>query len=97
MTLLRPAIRIIYALSARPPTQGRGRAMAHAVSRRPLIAEARVRSLTVQRNILVDNVTLRKDFPRVTRFPPVRMIPPVLHTLISFIYHRFYALYYPRN
>jgi len=43
MTLLRPAMRVIYALLGRPPTQGRGSAMAQAFRRWPLAAETWVR------------------------------------------------------
>jgi hypothetical protein len=60
--------------------------MAQAVSRRPLTAEARVRS-----GFVVDKVALGEDFPRVLRFSPVNFIPPVLNytekqkKLITFI------------
>jgi hypothetical protein len=55
-----------------------GRAMAQAVSRRPLTAEG----------FVVDKVALGQLFPRVLRFSPVSFIPPVLHyteKLIIFI------------
>jgi hypothetical protein len=55
------------------------RAMAQAVSSRPLTAEARVRSGSVHVRFVVDKVALRQVFPRVLRFSPVNFIPPVLH------------------
>ena len=53
---------------------GGGRAMAQAVSRRPLTAEVRVLV-----GFVVDKVALGQVFPRVLRFYPVNFIPPVLH------------------
>jgi hypothetical protein len=52
-------------------------AMAQAVSRRPLTAEARVRS-QVRAEFLLDKVALGQVFPRVLLFSPVNFIPPVL-------------------
>lgn len=43
--------RIIYALWSTPPTQRRGRAVAHADSSRPVIAEARVRCQAIVLNV----------------------------------------------
>jgi hypothetical protein len=53
--------------------------MAQAVSRRPLNAEARVRSMVCHVRFVVDKVALGQVFPRVLRFSPVSFIPPVLH------------------
>jgi hypothetical protein len=47
----------------------------------------------VYKTFLVAKVTLRQVSHRVPRFSPVRIIPPLLHTHISFIYHRFSTLY----
>jgi hypothetical protein len=58
-----------------------GRAMAQAVSRRPLTAEARVRSRFSHVGFVVDKVALGQVSPRVFRFSPVNFIPPVLHYL----------------
>jgi hypothetical protein len=58
----------------------RGRAMALAVSRRPLTSEAWVRSRGQSMwEYVVDKVALGQVFPRVLRFSPVSFIPPVLH------------------
>jgi hypothetical protein len=56
-----------------------GRAMAQAVSRRPLTSEARVRSRSVHAGFVVDKVALGQVFPRGLQFFPVNVIPPVLH------------------
>jgi hypothetical protein len=55
------------------------RAVAQAVSRRPLTAEARVRPESVHVGFVVDKVALGQVFPRVLRFSPVNLIPPMLH------------------
>jgi hypothetical protein len=54
--------------------------MAQVVSRRPLTAEARVRS-RVHVGYVVDKVALGQVFPRVLRFSPVSFIPLVFHYL----------------
>jgi hypothetical protein len=54
---------------------------AQAVSRRPLTAEARVRSRVVHVGFMVDKVALGQVFLRVLRFSPVNFIPLVLHYL----------------
>jgi hypothetical protein len=57
-----------------------GRAMAQAVSRRPLTAEARVRSrISPCGNCGEQSGTGTGFSPRVLRFSPVNFIPPVLH------------------
>jgi hypothetical protein len=54
--------------------------MAQAVSRRPLTAEAWVRSRVSHVGFVVDKVAVGQVFPRVLRFSPVSFIlPPVLH------------------
>jgi hypothetical protein len=58
-----------------------GCAMAQVVSRRPLIAEVRVRSWVRHVGFVVDKVALGQVYPRVLRFSPVNFIPPVLHYL----------------
>jgi hypothetical protein len=63
--------------SNQPPLWGR--AMAQAVSRRPPIAEARVRSRVIHVGFVVDKVALGQVFPRVLRFSPVNFIPPMLN------------------
>jgi hypothetical protein len=55
--------------------------MALPVSRRPLTAEARIRSRVGPLGFVVDKVAPGQGFPRVLRFPPVNFIPPVLHYL----------------
>jgi hypothetical protein len=55
--------------------------MAQAVSRRPPIAEARVRSRVSPCGFVVDKEALGQVFLRVLRFSPVNFIPPVLHYL----------------
>jgi hypothetical protein len=60
-----------------------GRAMAQAVSRRPLTAESPVRAPVNPRGICVDKVALGHVFLRVVRFSPVNIIPPSLSTLLS--------------
>ena len=57
-----------------------GRAMGQAVSRRSLTAEARVRFQASHEEFVVDEVALRQISLRVLRFPPVNIIPPLLHT-----------------
>jgi hypothetical protein len=57
------------------------RAMAQAVSRRPLTAEARVRSRVSPCGICDGQSGPGTGFPRVLRFSPVNFIPPVLHYL----------------
>ena len=52
-----------------------GRAMAQAVSRRPLTADPG----SVHVGFVVDKVTLGQVFPLVLRFFPVNFIPPVFH------------------
>jgi hypothetical protein len=57
-----------------------GRAMAQAVSRRPLTAEARVRSRVTPCGICGGQSGTGTGFsPRVLRFSPVNFVPPVLH------------------
>jgi hypothetical protein len=56
----------------------RGRAMAQAVSRRPLNAEARVRPRFNLVEFVVDKAALGHVFLRVLRFSPVSIIPPSL-------------------
>jgi hypothetical protein len=58
-----------------------GRAMAQAVSRRPLTSETRVRARDV--GFVVDKVVLGQAFLRVLRFSPANIIPPSLYKLIS--------------
>jgi hypothetical protein len=53
-----------------------GRAMAQAVSRRPLTA---FDPGSVYVGFVVDKVALGQVFPRVLRFSPVNFIPPLLH------------------
>jgi hypothetical protein len=53
--------------------------MAQSVSRRPLTAEARVRSRVSPYGICGVKVALGQVFPRVLLFFPVSFIPPVLH------------------
>jgi hypothetical protein len=56
-----------------------GRAMAQAVSHRPLTAEARFRSrVCVHVGFVVDKVALGQVFPPSCRFSPVSFIPLVL-------------------
>jgi hypothetical protein len=55
--------------------------MAQAVSRRPLTAEARVRSLVSPFGICNGKSGTGTGFPRVLRFSPVNFIPPVFHYL----------------
>jgi hypothetical protein len=57
----------------------RGRAMAQAVSHRPLTAEARFDPGSVHVGFVVDKVALGQVFPRVLWFSPVNFISPVLH------------------
>jgi hypothetical protein len=52
-----------------------GRAMAQAVSRRPLIAAARVRAGDIPVGFVVDKVALGQVFLRVLPFSPVNIIP----------------------
>jgi hypothetical protein len=61
----------------------RGRAMAQAVSRRPLTAEARVRARVNPCGICGGKVVLGQVFLRVLLFSPVNIIPPSLSKLIS--------------
>jgi hypothetical protein len=56
-----------------------GRAMAQAVSRRPLTAEARFRSRASSCGICGGQIGTGTVFPRVLRSSPVNFIPPVLH------------------
>jgi hypothetical protein len=56
-----------------------GRAMAQAVSRRPLTAEAGFDPGSAHVRFVVDKVALGQVFPRALRFSPVNFIPPVLH------------------
>jgi hypothetical protein len=53
-----------------------GRAIAQAVSRRPLTAAARVRARVSPVVYVVDKVALGLVFLRVLRFSPVNIIPP---------------------
>jgi hypothetical protein len=53
--------------------------MAQAVSRRPLTAQARVRSRVGPCGICGRQGALGQVFSRVLRFSPVSFIPPVLH------------------
>jgi hypothetical protein len=53
-----------------------GRAMAQAVSRRPLTAAARVLAQVNPVGFVVDKVALGQVFLRVLRFSPVNIIPP---------------------
>jgi hypothetical protein len=53
-----------------------GRAMAEAVSRRPLTAAARVRARVYSVGFVVDKVTMGQVFLLVLRFSPVNIIPP---------------------
>ena len=55
-----------------------GRAMAQAVSRRPLTAEARVRSRSDHVGFVVEKVALGQVLLRVLRFSTVTFITPVL-------------------
>jgi hypothetical protein len=50
--------------------------MSQAVSRRPLIAKARVRALVSPCGFVVDKVALGYVFLRVLRFSPVDIFPP---------------------
>ena len=54
--------------------------MAQAVSRRPLTAEVRVHSQASL--FMVDKAALGRDFLRALRFPPVRIIPTMLHSYL---------------
>jgi hypothetical protein len=58
-----------------------GRAMAQAVSRRPLTAEARVRSRISPCEICGEQSGTGTGFSPSCRFSPVNFIPPVLHYL----------------
>jgi hypothetical protein len=58
----------------------RGRAMAQAVSDRPLTAEALVRAGLVNVGFVVDKLALEHVFLRVLRYSPVSIIPPRLST-----------------
>jgi hypothetical protein len=60
-----------------------GRAMAQAVSRRPLTAESRVAPGLIRVGFVVEKVALGQVFLRVLRFSPVSIIPPSFPTLIS--------------
>jgi hypothetical protein len=53
--------------------------MAQAVSRRPVNAEARVRSRVVPYGICGGQIGTGTGFPRELRFSSVSFIPPVLH------------------
>ena len=64
---------LVAAIVNRVTTQS-GRAMAQAVSRRPLIDPE-----SVHVGFLVNKVALGQVFLRVLRFSPVNFIPPVLH------------------
>jgi hypothetical protein len=64
-----------------------GRAMAQAVSRRPLTEEARVRSYVRPCEIFGRRSGTGTGFSPSTPVSPVSIIPPMLHTH-SFIYHR---------
>jgi hypothetical protein len=55
-----------------------GRAMAQAVSRRPLTAKARIRSRVGPCGISGQSGTRTGSSPRVLRFSPVNFIPPML-------------------
>jgi hypothetical protein len=72
-----------YVCSTGPPAcifhrlkYGRGRAMAQAVSRRPLTAAARVRAQVNPVGFVMDKVALGQVFLRVLRFSPANIIPP---------------------
>jgi hypothetical protein len=56
--------------------------MAQAVSRRPLIAEARVRACLIFVGFVEENVELGRIFLRVLLFSSVSIIPPSLSILI---------------
>jgi hypothetical protein len=56
-----------------------GRAMAQAVSHRPLTAEARVRSRVSPCEICGGQSGTGTGFSQSCRFPPVNFIPLVLH------------------
>jgi hypothetical protein len=55
--------------------------MAQAVSRYPLIAEARVLTMISRCGICGGKVALGQVFLKVIRFSPVNIISPQLHTL----------------
>ena len=57
-----------------------GRASAQAVSRRPLSAEALLRSLSVNVILLVHNVALGQVLPPALRFSLKSVIPPMILT-----------------
>jgi hypothetical protein len=59
-----------------------GRALAQAVSRRPLTSEARVCVRSVHVGFMVDKVALRQIFYSYSVYP-VSIVPPWLHTRIS--------------
>jgi hypothetical protein len=56
--------------------------MAPAVSRRPLIAEFRVRAQSIHVGFVVDKVAPGQVFLRVLLFYPVNIIPPSFSILI---------------
>jgi hypothetical protein len=56
-----------------------GRAMAQAVSRRRLIAEARVKSRVILCGICDGQSETGQVFPLVLRSSPLNFVPPVLH------------------
>jgi hypothetical protein len=56
-------------------------AIAQAVSGRPPTAEAGCDPRSVHVGFVVNKVALGQVFPRVLRFSPVNLIPPVLHYL----------------
>jgi hypothetical protein len=60
--------------------------MAHAVSRRLLIAEARVRAQVRPCGIFMGKVALEQVSLRVLRFPPVSVIPPLFHIHLCVIW-----------
>jgi hypothetical protein len=62
-----------------------------AVSRRPLIADARVRSQVTQCEICGGQSGIGTRFSPSTPVSPVSIIPPMLHTH-SAIYHRRYTI-----
>jgi hypothetical protein len=57
-------------------TSQKGRAMAQAVSRRPLFTAVRVCTQVNPVGFVVDKVALGQAFLRVLRFSPVSIIPP---------------------
>jgi hypothetical protein len=62
------------------PCKGRdGRAIAQAVSRRILTAEARLRAQGSPRGFVVDKVAMAQVLLRALRFSPVNIISPLLH------------------